>query len=212
MTRSSIYTPYHNAELDLEYNRLFCDNIKLFHQSRAQYTTPEWQSLLAPRPNLETILEISSNSDLPAQLRILAFNYLLAKNCSLRKKELLGCIIEAGEKDGLDTLAAYTDYHIVYIGTSGHKKAWSNLNLPIREGLIGLFRSCVDLAAHLKPTDQPRFVPPFAGMVRITLLLSDGRYFGQGPANFLSKDELSGPLIRQAKRLLAELLSQEESL
>jgi hypothetical protein len=212
MTRSSLYTPYRIADLDLEYNRLFCDNIKLFRQSRAQYTTPEWQSLFAQRPNLETILEISSNSDLPAQLRILAFNYLLAKNCSPHQKELLGCIIEAGEKDGLDTLAAYTDYHMVYIDSTGHKKEWSNLKSPKREALISLFRSCADLAAHLKPTDQPRFVPPFAGMVRITLLLSDGRYFGQGPANHLSKDELSGPLIRKAKRLLAELLAQEESL
>ena len=212
MTRSSVYTPYHDTDMDLEYNRLFCDDIKLFRLSAAQFTSAEWSSLLATRPRLEKVSAISQDTNLPAQLRTLAFNYLVSKNHAPLKKELLGCIVEVGEEDGLEVMAAYTDYHLVYINNAGRKKEWDQLKPPVRESLVRLFGLAVNLAAHLQPTDQPRFVPPIPGMVRITLLLSDGRYFGQGPVNHLTKDELGGPLIRQSKRLLSELLAQEDTL
>jgi hypothetical protein len=212
MTRSSFYTPYHDAGIDLEYNRLFCDDIKLFRLSAGQFSSTEWSIMLAARRRLEKVREISRNNDLPAQLRTLAFNYLVSKNQAPLQKELLACIVEVGEADGLEVLAAYTDYHLVYINSAGHKKEWDRLKPAARENMVRLFGSSVNLAAHLQPTDQPRFVPPIPGMVRITLLLSDGRYFGQGPVNHLTKDELGGALIRQSKRLLAELLAQEETL
>jgi hypothetical protein len=39
-------------------------------------------------------------------------------------------------------------------------------------------------------------------MVRITFLVSDGLYFGEGPANIFFKDPMAGPVLNAATQLL----------
>jgi hypothetical protein len=209
MSKPIFFKPYQKEALDLEYNRLFGDDLKLYRQSPEEFAGEAWQSLLTPRPKLEAIRRLAEQEDLPARLRILAFGYLLKKGQPAARQELLGFILEAGVDDGLDSLALYTDYSLVYISSQGVLQRWTN-SLPANNpAMVKCFSAAAALAERLKPTDQPRFAPPFAGMARITLLLSDGRYFGQGPSNNLSKDNLSGPVIKQANQILARRLAEK---
>jgi hypothetical protein len=211
MTKPTYFKPYQKASSDLEYNRLFCEDRSLYRLQPGEFEGEHWQRLMTPRPAASLVHELAGQDDLPARLRILAFNYLLKKGQKPTRQELLGFILEAGEEDGLETLAAYTDYSVVYINSQGETKQWQADQPAIRRQLIDCFTRAAALAERLRPTDLPRFIPPFKGLARITLLLSDGRYFGQGPGHDLGKDPLSGPLIRQANNLLANLVAGDHS-
>ncbi len=212
MTKPVYFKPYQKEDIDLAYNRLFCDDLNLYQSQPEAFPGDNWKSMLSSRPKLKSVRMTAQQPELPARLRILAFNYLLKKGELPVKKELLGVILEAGVDDGLETLAAYTDYSVAYIDSRGGIKTWATLETGIRERLVNYFASAATLAEQLRPSDKPRFPPPFAGMARITLLLSDGRYFGQGPGNNLTRDVISGPLIRQADHWLANLLAKEKLL
>jgi len=207
MTKPTFFKPYPTLSDNQAYNRLFCDDLSLYRASPEEYGGEDWKQLLGPRPGLEQLQRLAEQEDLPARLRILAFNSLLKKGSQPARRELLGFILEGGVDDGLETLAAYTDYSLIFIEPGGRQHLWDVSQPPRRDRLIKCFSSATALAAQLKPTDQPRFSPPFSGMARVTLLLSDGRYFGQGPGHHLTKDPLSGPLIKQANSLLTELLN-----
>jgi hypothetical protein len=210
MTKPGYFKPYQKEDIDLEYNSLFCDNVSLYRGRSAEFTGEGWHSVLTLRPEIEAVRGAAQQKNLPARLRILAYNYLAQKGETAPGKELLGVILEGGVDDGLETLAIYTDYQVIYIDSHGVKKQWDAAKLGFQRKLVDYFVSSAALAEQLLPSDKPRFPPTFAGMARITLLLSDGRYFGQGPGNNLSKDEMSGPIIRQANNLLANLIAKEK--
>jgi hypothetical protein len=207
MTKQVYFKPYRKDKIDLEYNRFFCDDRALYRNEPEKFAGDLWKTVLSPRPKLETIQRTAQQNDLPARLRILAFNYLAKKGEVPQAKELLGVILEAGVDDGLETLAAYTDYQVDYIDSHSNMRHWDATKLDLRRRLVNYFVSAASLVEQLRPSDKPRFPPTFAGMARITLLVSDGLYFGQGPVNNLTKDELSGPIIRQANNLLANLIA-----
>lgn len=210
MTKQVYFKPYRKETIDLEYNRLFCDDPALYRHEPGMFTEEIWKTVLSLRPKLEAVRLAAQQNDLPARLRILAFNYLAKKGEAPQAKELLGVILEAGVDDGLETLAAYTDYQVDYIDSHGDIRHWDAAKMGLRQRLVNYFISAATLVEQLRPSDKPRFPPTFAGMARITLLVSDGRYFGQGPSNNLTKDELSGPIIRQANNLLANLIAKDK--
>lgn len=65
--------------------------------------------------------------------------------------------------------------------------------------LVGLTQHVVD---QLGPWDKPRLPPPRGDTVRLSFLVSDGLYFGQGPYGFMSQDGRAGPLLAKATQLL----------
>jgi hypothetical protein len=210
MTKQVYFKPYRKEAIDLEYNRLFCDDPALYRNETERFAGDNWKIVLSLRPKPEAVGLIAQQNDLPARLRILAFNYLAKKGKAPQSKELLGVILEAGVDDGLETLAAYTDYQVDYIDSHGDMRHWETAEMGLRQRMVSYFISAAALVEQLRPSDKPRFPPTFAGMARITLLVSDGRYFGQGPSNNLTKDELSGPIIRQANNLLANLMAKDK--
>jgi hypothetical protein len=53
--------------------------------------------------------------------------------------------------------------------------------------------------------DKPRRPNPTKGNVRITFLVSDGLYFGEGPMNILFNDEMASPALTNATELMKYL-------
>jgi hypothetical protein len=210
MTKPVYFKPYQKEAIDLEYNLLFCDNLVLYRNQTEKFQAESWKTLLTARPKLEAVRNLARRSDVPARLRLLAFNYLAKKGETPARKELLGVILEGGVDDGLETLAAYTDNQVIYIDSHGIMQRWEAAKLGFQARLVNYFVSAAALVEQLRPSDKPRFPPTFAGMARITLLVSDGLYFGQGPGNQLTKDEMSGPIIRQANNLLANLIAKDK--
>jgi hypothetical protein len=65
--------------------------------------------------------------------------------------------------------------------------------------LLNAAQAAVD---RIGPWEKPRVAPPTPGMIRMSFLVSDGLYFGQGLLDVMQKDELAGPIIAAGTELL----------
>jgi hypothetical protein len=71
---------------------------------------------------------------------------------------------------------------------------------PLVQRVFAAARVIVD---RIGPWDKSRLPPPDrTGTVRLTFLVSDGLYFGQGPMNTMLADAAAGPVIAAAITLL----------
>jgi hypothetical protein len=68
-----------------------------------------------------------------------------------------------------------------------------------------LFRASQVAVDKLGPWDKPRLAPPPSGAMRLTFLVSDGLYFGQGPMADLQNDPMGGPVVTAATELMVAL-------
>jgi hypothetical protein len=59
---------------------------------------------------------------------------------------------------------------------------------------------------QIGPWTSERLPAPLTGTARMTFLVSDGLYFGEGPANALTDDPLGGPMLRAASQLLTSVV------
>lgn len=122
-------------------------------------------------------------------------------------KHLYGVIIEVDQPQGLDVLAAYTDYSARYINYTGKMTLW-NTRAPIMDSHIDqLLAAARDILPLIGPWEGKRPGPPPKGQVRINLLTSSGLCFGQGSWEALSSDGRGGPLLGAAAQLLKTLVN-----
>ena len=68
-----------------------------------------------------------------------------------------------------------------------------------------LFSKSQHIVNQIGVWDQPRRAAPTSGNVRISFLVSDGLYFGEGPMNILFNDELARPALSAAVHLMRYL-------
>ena len=68
-----------------------------------------------------------------------------------------------------------------------------------------LFLKSKHIVDQIGPWDKARKQHPIKGNVRITFLVSDGLYFGEGPMNVLFNDALASPALTAATRLMQYL-------
>jgi hypothetical protein len=68
-------------------------------------------------------------------------------------------------------------------------------------------RAAAEAVAKIGPWDQPRRPPPVEGNVRLTFLVSDGLYFGEGPFSVIQEDPIGGPVLAAASELLTEIVN-----
>jgi hypothetical protein len=52
------------------------------------------------------------------------------------------------------------------------------------------------------PWGKPRLAAPKAGNIRLSFLVSDGLYFGEGPFELMQREPLAAPTIQKAVELL----------
>lgn len=111
-----------------------------------------------------------------------------------------------GLNDGLDTLAAFSDGGVRYINHSGRIIVVEGTD--VFQALVGrLFESASLVVARIGPWEQPRRPPPGKGTLRLTFLVSDGLYFGEGPMKALERDALAGPVFREATQLMVKVVA-----
>ena len=117
-------------------------------------------------------------------------------------------IIEVGLEHGLDTLAAYKDLRVRYINQSGKMIIWETRKPIIDTKIRKLFQEAQPIIEKIGPWNKPRLSPPPAGMMRLTFLVNDGLYFGEGTMRDLGRSPLAGPVVTAATELLFELTRQ----
>ncbi len=199
------YAPYANAGVDAIYNLLFCDDAQAY-ASRPGQEPAAWQStLFATPPDVPALERLAADAQAEGRVRYLAYRRLRELGRSVPAKVLLGVIVEVPLRTGLDTLAAFSDGGIRYINQSGKMSVVDGVS-PLDPIVRRLFDAARPVVQQIGPWDQPRLAPPTAGNARLTFLVSDGLYFGQGPMNVLQADAKGSPVLREAGALLSAVV------
>ena len=199
----STATPYSNPAINLIYNLLFCDDLNLF---KANQTPPFAYPFDVLFSDASTVADLQKLIDAPnsePRLKILSYNKQASLGYKVDKKDLLAVIVEVGLEDGLDVLASFKDGTARYINQTGKLIVWEMTGDEEANRITkDLFAKSEDIVKKIGPWDQPRRSHPAEGTVRITFLVSDGLYFGEGPIDVLFNDAIAGPSLGAATELL----------
>jgi hypothetical protein len=118
---------------------------------------------------------------------------------------LLAVIVEIGLPQGLDVLASFKDGSARYINQTEKILVWETKDENSNILTSKLFAESANVVKQIGPWLEPRRPHPSKGNVRITFLVSDGLYFGEGPMNVLFNDPLASPALTAATELMKYL-------
>lgn len=199
---TDLYKPYAESHVNFLYNLLFCDDLDLFRNQGGEKGVGVWDTLLSEHPDEAALRRIARDETNEGRVRALAYNRLRAAGEPVPSKKLLGVIVEVPLQKGLDVLAAFSEGGVRYLNQSGKIVVFEGQGNPV-EGLAkDLVSASQPIVNKIGPWDKQRLPPPKMGNVRITFLVSDGLYFGEGPFGVLQQDQLAGPVLSKATELL----------
>lgn len=203
MQIQKLINPYEENSTNDIYNLLFCDNLSLYKQTTLKPYEYPFDLLFSGTSSVTDLQKIIDDSKSDPRIKILAYNLQLAKGQMPTKKELLGVIVEVGLENGLDVLASFNNGTARYINQSEKILVWETTTDKIANELTdNLFSICREIVNKIGAWNKPRKPQPTEGNVRITFLVSDGLYFGEGPMNILFNDPMAGPALTNATELM----------
>ncbi len=205
----SLYTnkhPYKDSAMNVIYNLLFCDNLDLYKETVKKPVSYPFDVLFSETSSIDALQKIADDRLADARVRILAYNAIRARDYRLNKKQLLAVIVEVGLDEGLDVVASFGDGSARYINQTGKLLVWERTTDDTANKLKDdlFFKSNV-IINKIAAWDKPRLPAPLKGNARITFLVSDGLYFGEGPVDVLFADSLAGPALNCAALLMKYL-------
>jgi len=198
--------PYGNDAANFMYNLLFCDDTALWARGATDNPGTPVAMILSDTPDAARIDAIANDATLESRERALAFNWLRQHGHTVPRRLLLGTIVEVPLERGLDTLAAFGDGRVRYINQTGGMSIFEGVVAAIQPAVRALLTVSQAVVDKIGPWDKPRLPAPKAGNVRLTFLVSDGLYFGEGKFADLSRDGLGGPVIAAAGKLLTQVV------
>lgn len=200
--------PYKEDGLNKIYNLLFCDDMALYQSGTSTEGYP-WDVLFAATPDTDQLIKIVADTMLESRQRILGYKLLAEKNAPVNKKELLAVIVEVALPEGLDVLAAFADGSARYINHAEKLLIWENRTVESNQLIGQLFNESITVVNKIGPWEDARKPFPVDEMVRLSFLVADKLYFGEGPFDVLANDPMGGPVIDAATKLMAYLTAQE---
>ncbi len=203
--------PYRDNTANLIYQLLFCDRPQLFKQHHKGNLAPPWSTLFSTTPDLEAMAKIAGDRHQESRVRTRAFNALRAAGRPVAQKEYLGTIIEVRLPDGLDTLAVFADGSARYINHSGKIAVVEGTPNPFDNEIQKVIETSKPVIAAIGPWDKDRLPSPKQGNIRLTFLVSDGLYFGEGPMDAMQRERMAAPLISAGTTLLLKLVEKTTS-
>ena len=204
-SQSSI-DPYKDSSTNFIYNLLFCDNLNLYKEKTQQPYNYPFDILFSDLSSVSDLQKIIDDKNSDPRIKVLAYNRQLASGHKKTKKELLAVIVEVGLDDGLDVLASFNNGTARYINHTGKILVWETTNDEAANKIItDLFASSQRIVNQIGVWDKARRPNPTKGNVRITFLVSDGLYFGEGPINVLFSDPMASPALTKATELMQYL-------
>jgi hypothetical protein len=200
--------PYAEESINVIYHLLFCDRPELFKESYSGDLQEPWSTLFTPNADVAALTKIAEDEGQESRVRALAFNLLRANGSSVPRKQYLGTIIEVPLPEGLDTMAVFSDGGARYINHSGKVIVVEGKPNPFDEEIAAVIENSQPIVAAIGPWDKERLPPPVEGNIRLSFLVSDGLYFGEGPMDVMQQQPIAAPLISAATRLLVRLVEQ----
>jgi hypothetical protein len=205
------YAPYADAATNRIYHWLFCDDLPAFRPQEGEAALPWKAVLFASPPQRKAVEALAVDRAGDSRVRLLAYQWLRAHGAPVPRGLLLGVIVEVALSDGLDTLAAYADGEVRYLNHSGRMLFVQGRVAQTEVALERLLAAAQRVVDGLEPSRDERLPPPPNGNVRLSFLVSDGLYYGEGGIAVMQADALAGPLFAEASALLAGIveLAQE---
>ena len=202
----SLINPYKDSSTNLIYNLLFCDNLNLYKEKTQQPYTYPFDILFSEASSITDLQKIIDDENSDPRIKVLAYNRQLVSEHKPQKKELLTVIVEVGLDEGLDVLASFNNGTARYINYTGKILVWETTDDEAANKITSdLFAISENIVNQIGPWDKPRRPYPTKGNVRITFLVSDGLYFGEGPMNVLFSNLMAGPALTKATELMQYL-------
>jgi len=196
------HSPYLDGATNSIYDLLFCDNLDSFKATiKTPYAYP-WDVLLSASPSVSDLQKIIMNTLLESRIRLFACHLLRKLGQAPHERILLGVIVEIGMEEGLDVLASYRDGSARYINYTGRILIWDTSDLQSALITKKIFDESEKIVAKIGPWKDPRRPAPSKDMVRISFLVSDGLYFGEGGVNVLFNDPMAAPALTAATSML----------
>lgn len=200
--------PYKDSATNLIYNLLFCDDLDLYKANTKEPYSYPFDILFTESASTANLQKIIEDSTVEPRIKLLTCNRLLARG-EQPEKELLAVIVEVGLDDGLDVLASFKDGTARYINYTGQMIIWENTtDAKANEIKDDLFAKSETVVKQIGPWDQARKPHPAKGNVRLSFLLTDGLYFGEGPINVLFNDPMASAPLDSATQLMQYLMQQ----
>jgi hypothetical protein len=200
------YSPYASSATNGIYNLLFCDNRAAYAPKPGERAAP-WQASIFSEPADAAALEaLAADASQDGRVRLVAYGRLRELGSPVQSRVLLGVVVEVGFADGLDVLAAFSEGGVRYLNKSGKVVVFEGID-SLRPLVRNLFEVSGSVVERIGPWDGPRRPPPGAGMVRLTFLVSDGLYFGEGPIDVMQREPMAGPVIGRAGELLQAVVA-----
>jgi hypothetical protein len=198
--------PYRDSASNLIYQMLFCDRLDLIKQN-FEGTRPEpWKTLFADEPDLDALEKIAGDDAQESRVRMVAYNVLRGAKRSVPKGVLLGTIIEVSLPEGLDTLAVFADGSVRYINHTGKMTVVEGTPNPFQTEIGEVIRASSTVVDAIGPWEKDRLPAPREGNIRMTFLVSDGLYFGEGPMELMQREQLAAPLISASTKLFMRIV------
>jgi hypothetical protein len=204
---NGLHHPYTQEHVNFMYNLLFCDDPALFANRDGNQESGAWAVLTAQPPELAALMTIAQDEKQEGRIRALAYNRLRASGGASPSKDLLGVIVEVPLEGGLDVLAAFSDGGVRYLNQSGKILVIEGDDTPIAGMAMELLSIARPVIDKIGPWEEARLPAPRLGNIRITFLVSDGLYFGEGPAPALQNDAMAGPVLSKATELLQKAVA-----
>lgn len=206
LTHSS--RPYSDDSINFLYEMLFCDQPELYKNRMEQIEDYPWSTLFSERATTAELQQIAADDEQETRVKLLACHRLKTLGQPVLKRELLAVIVEVGLDGGLDVLASFQDGRARYINQSGKVLIWETSTADSNALINNLFSDSIAIVTKIGPWNGARRPHPAEGMVRISFLVSDGLYFGEGPINVLFSDPMASPALTSATKLMQFLTSQ----
>lgn len=208
---NNLQSPYQSTGVNTLYNMLFCDNMELYKKDKKSKEVYPWDILISDKIDSPGLQKIIKDNDLESRMKILAYHKLPIEEHENEDKELLGVIVEVGLDEGLDVLASYKDGTARYINYTEKTIIWDAKDAQSNSLTEDLFSHSLNIIKQIGPWDQPRRPAPAKGNLRISFLVSDGLYFGEGPMNSLFGDPMASPALNAALALMQYITEKSES-
>jgi hypothetical protein len=164
-------------------------------------------ALFAPAPDEAALRAIADDAAIEARVRALAYGRLRQLGKSMPPKLLLGAVIEVALEAGLDVLAVYAEGGVRYINATGKISIFEGAAHPVVNEGRALLTASQTVVNQIGPWEQARLPPPKPGNVRMSFIVSDGLYFGEGVFETLERDALGGPVLQAATKLLVAVVN-----
>jgi hypothetical protein len=200
--KPTVTGPYPVSETNVIYQLLFCDIPELFRPRSPAAPAPWQETLFAAQPDATAVRKLAEDQNQESRCRVLAYNWLRKNGLPAAAKEFLGVIVEVPLEGGPDTLAAYADGSVRYINSTGKIVIMDSAPAAVSAQAANLLAVSRTAIAQLGPWQGARLAPPKRGNARMTFLVSDGLYFGEGPLPGIDRDQIGKPIFFEAGKLL----------